>query len=127
MAGATLAAMRDVSALACCQPLLGEPIPTDAAALLAATFKAIGDPARVRLLSLIAAGPDGEACTCDLVEPLGLAQPTVSHHLRVLRDAGCVTRERRGTNTYYRIAPECFTVLRSALQTHDQAQEPALV
>lgn len=113
--------MRDVTVLACCPPLLGEPIAADAAALLAATFKAIGDPARVRLLSLIAAAEGGEACTCDLVEPLGLAQPTVSHHLKVLLDAGCVTRERRGTNTFYRIAPECFAVLRSALQTRQAA------
>jgi ArsR family transcriptional regulator len=121
MAGATLAVVRDVTELACCPPLLGEPIALEAAVLLAATFKAIGDPARVRLLSLIAAGPGGEACTCDLVDPLGLAQPTVSHHLKVLLDAGCVTRERRGTNTYYRIAPECFAVLRSVLQTREPA------
>ncbi|MGD9516651.1 winged helix-turn-helix transcriptional regulator [Mycolicibacterium vanbaalenii] len=70
---------------------------------LAATFKALADPARVKLLSLIAAARDGEACICDLTAPLGLSQPTVSHHMKLLVDAGLVSREQRGRWAYYRI------------------------
>ncbi|QZT65044.1 ArsR/SmtB family transcription factor [Mycolicibacterium austroafricanum] len=70
---------------------------------LAATFKALADPARVKLLSLIAAARDGEACICDLIAPLGLSQPTVSHHMKLLVDAGLVSREQRGKWAYYRI------------------------
>ncbi|ABM14018.1 MULTISPECIES: ArsR/SmtB family transcription factor [Mycolicibacterium] len=70
---------------------------------LAATFKALADPARVKLLSLIAAARDGEACICDLTAPLGLSQPTVSHHMKLLVDAGLVSRQQRGKWAYYRI------------------------
>lgn len=98
---------------ACCGPVLSAPLSVQEAGQLAAAFKVIADPARLRLLGLIAAA--GEACTCDLVEPLGLRQPTVSHHLKVLHDAGLVTREHRGRWTYYRVAPERLAVLRAAL------------
>src|SRR5690606_35086356 len=83
---------------------------------LARTFKALGDPTRVRLLSLIAAQPDREACVCDLVEPVGLSQPTVSHHMKQLVDAGLVTREQRGRWAYYRLVEETLTVLSAALR-----------
>ena len=72
---------------------------------LAAGFKAIADPARLQLLSFVAAQPSGEACVCHLTTPLGLSQPTVSHHLKVLFEAGLLERERRGTWVYYRIVP----------------------
>ena len=72
---------------------------------LAGALKAIADPARLRLISLVAAHEDNEACVCDLVEPIGLSQPTVSHHLKVLVDAGILTRERRGKWAYYRLVP----------------------
>src|SRR5262249_22941678 len=78
------------------------------------TFKALGDPTRVRLLSLIAAHNDGEACICDLIEPVGLAQPTVSHHMKQLADAGLVTREQRGKWAYYRIVNDALTSLAAA-------------
>ncbi|MCL2453859.1 MAG: metalloregulator ArsR/SmtB family transcription factor [Micrococcales bacterium] len=72
---------------------------------IARTFKALADPARVRLLSIIASAPDGEACICDLTEPVGLSQPTVSHHMRLLAEAGLVTREQRGRWAYFAVAP----------------------
>jgi len=82
---------------------------------LAAAFKAIADPARLWLLSFIATQPSGEACVCHLTEPLGLTQPTVSHHLKVLYDAGLLDRDRRGTWVHYRIVPERLAALREAL------------
>ena len=82
---------------------------------LARALRTIADPARLRLLSLIQAQPDGEACVCHLTDPLGLTQPTVSHHLKVLRDAGLVERERRGSWAYYRVVPETLDVLRNIL------------
>lgn len=99
----------------CCAPLMDAPLAQSAAEQMAQVFKALGDPARLRLISLIASQADGEACNCDLIEPLGLSQPTVSHHLKVLHDAGLLDRERRGQWVYYRIRPEQMTALRSAL------------
>ena len=98
-----------------CPPLLQEPLAADDAERLAAALKAIADPARLRLLSLIQAQPDHEACVCHLTEPLGLSQPTVSHHLKVLLDAGLVERERRGSWAYYRVVPEPLAALRDVL------------
>jgi ArsR family transcriptional regulator len=89
----------------CCAPLAGEPMSAQDADTLARTLKALADPARLRLISLMAAHQDAEACVCDLTEPLGLSQPTVSHHLKVLADAGFVSRSQRGTWAYYRIVP----------------------
>ncbi|GAA1115469.1 MULTISPECIES: ArsR/SmtB family transcription factor [Nesterenkonia] len=81
------------------------PLDPEAAAELAVGFKALADPNRITLLTLIAAEESGEACVCDLTEPLGLGQPTVSHHLKVLVDAGLLTREKRGTWSYYSVVP----------------------
>ena len=78
---------------------------------LAHRFKALGDPTRVRLLSLIAAYDEREACICDLTEPVGLSQPTVSHHMKQLADAGLVTREQRGKWAYYRIVDDALASL----------------
>jgi ArsR family transcriptional regulator, arsenate/arsenite/antimonite-responsive transcriptional repressor len=100
---------------ACCPPLLAEPLAPEDAEQLASALKAIADPARLRLLSLIQAQPGSEACVCNLTEPLGLSQGTVSHHLRVLREAGLVEREQRGTWAYYRVAPESLAALRTLL------------
>jgi ArsR family transcriptional regulator, arsenate/arsenite/antimonite-responsive transcriptional repressor len=88
-----------------CPPLLAGPLDADEAAGLAQALKVIADPARLRLLSLIQAQPTGEACVCHLTEPLGLTQPTVSHHLKVLLDAGLVEREQRGSWAYFRVVP----------------------
>lgn len=99
----------------CCNPLtegsLGEP----EAVALAEALKVLADPARLRLLSLVASSPSGEACACDLVEPLGRSQPTVSHHLSMLVDAGFLTREKRGRWAWYQLVPERLELLRSAL------------
>jgi ArsR family transcriptional regulator, arsenate/arsenite/antimonite-responsive transcriptional repressor len=86
---------------ACCSPLTGGILDAQAAERLAGVFKALADPARVKLLSLIAAA--GEACVCDLTEPLELAQPTVSHHMKILVETGLVAREQRGKWAYYRV------------------------
>lgn len=100
---------------ACCAPVTGGLVADDAAEMLARMFKALGDPTRVKLLSLIAAAPEGEACICDLTEPVGLSQPTVSHHMRQLVDAGLATREQRGRWAYYRVAPQALRALAGAL------------
>lgn len=100
---------------ACCSPVTGGLVSDEAAETLARMFKALGDTTRVKLLSLIAASPEGEACICDLTEPVGLSQPTVSHHMRLLVDAGLATREQRGRWAYYRVAPEALRSLAGAL------------
>jgi ArsR family transcriptional regulator, arsenate/arsenite/antimonite-responsive transcriptional repressor len=94
--------------LACCQPLAHAPLSADGAQQLAGVLKALADPARLRLLSLIQAREGAEACVCHLTEPLGLTQPTVSHHLKVLHEAGLLARERRGVWVYYRVVPEAL-------------------
>jgi len=99
----------------CCSPLSGREMPADDAATLAEAFKALGDPVRLRLLSLLAAADEGEVCACDLVEPAGKSQPTVSHHLKVLREAGLVTATKRGVNIWYAVVPEQLDALRGAL------------
>jgi ArsR family transcriptional regulator len=82
---------------------------------LATSFKALSEPARLRLVNLIQAQPGGEACVCHLVGPLGLSQPTVTHHLQVLHRAGLLTREKRGVWVYYRVVREALEALRRAL------------
>jgi len=89
----------------CCAPLLREPISAEEAARLARTIKALADPTRLRLLSIVAASAGQEACVCDLIEPVGLSQPTVSHHLKILTDAGFLSRSQRGTWAYYALVP----------------------
>ena len=86
-------------------PLNGEIYDKHDANALAGVLKALADPARLRLLSLIQASPDGEACVCDLTAPIGLSQPTVSHHLRILTESGLLEREKRGVWAYYRLVP----------------------
>jgi len=98
-----------------CPPLLQGPLDQAEAEQLARALKTIADPARLRLLSLIQAQPEGEACVCHLTDPLGLSQPTVSHHLKVLLDAGLVERERRGSWAFYHVVPETLGVLRDLL------------
>jgi ArsR family transcriptional regulator len=106
----------DVKAIeACCEPVLAAALANDEAADLAAAFKVLADPVRLQLLSLIASASAGEACACDLVEPVSKSQPTVSHHLSVLVDAGLVSREKRGRWAWYRAVPERLAVLRDAL------------
>jgi len=94
-----------IDAAACCAPLSREPLGQVQAEDLARSLKALADPARLRLISIIAASEGQEACVCDLTEPLNVGQPTVSHHLKVLTDAGFVTRSKRGTWAYYALVP----------------------
>jgi ArsR family transcriptional regulator, arsenate/arsenite/antimonite-responsive transcriptional repressor len=101
--------------VSCCPPLLAGRLTPDEAERLAVIFRVLGEPARLQLLSLIAAQPSGEVCACELVETLGLSQPTVSHHLKVMYAAGLLAKERRGTWIYYRIVPDRFVALRSVL------------
>ena len=110
---AELLPLRDLQA--CCAPITREVISEPNANSLARSMKALADPARIRLVSMIAAHEDGEACVCDLTEPLGLSQPTVSHHLRVLVDAGFLSRSKRGTWAYFRIVPGSLDALSSFL------------
>jgi ArsR family transcriptional regulator, arsenate/arsenite/antimonite-responsive transcriptional repressor len=99
----------------CCPQLLAEPLDEAAAERLAAALRVLADPARLRLLSIIGANPEGEACVCTLTEPLGLSQPTVSHHLKVLAEAGLLGREQRGRWVFYWVLPEPLELLRGAL------------
>ena len=101
----------------CCTSLTTEPLTADQAEVLSQRFKALGDPVRLRLLSLIASHEGGEACVCELTVGFPVSGPTISHHLRVLREAGLIEGERRGTWIYYRVLPE-------ALQTLSQALHP---
>lgn len=95
----------------CSSPVVGKVLEPGDAETLATLLKAIADPARLRLISLVAAHPDAEACVCDLTEPVGLSQPTVSHHLKILVDAGVFTRQQRGKWAYYRLVPQTLTDL----------------
>jgi ArsR family transcriptional regulator len=107
--------------VACCAPLADAPLAPDQAQVLATQLKALADPARLRLLSILLASPDLEACTCNLTDPLGLTQPTVTHHLRRLLDANLVTAERRGVWTYYRAVPQALAVIAGALTPEARA------
>ncbi|MCL1693222.1 MAG: metalloregulator ArsR/SmtB family transcription factor [Actinomycetia bacterium] len=99
----------------CCQPVLSEPLDSADAVELAAGFKVLADPIRLRLLSLIATAESGEMCACELVAPTGRSQPTISHHLSILTDAGLLTREQRGKWVYFSVDPERVAILRDAL------------
>ncbi len=99
----------------CCTPLVTTVLPESDAAVLSERYAALGDPVRLRLLSLLANAESGAVCVCDLTEPLGRSQGTVSHHLKVLSNAGLVTSEKRGRNVWYAVVPEALEALRSAL------------
>jgi ArsR family transcriptional regulator len=105
-----------VEAEECCPSVLAAPLGEPQATVLAKGFAALGDPARLRVLSMLAAAPEGEVCVCEFVGPLGKSQPTVSHHLKVLADAGLITGDRRGKWVWYSLVPERLAALRSALQ-----------
>jgi ArsR family transcriptional regulator len=99
----------------CCPSVLGAPLGADEAAALALGFTALADPVRLRVLSMLAAATDGEVCVCDFVEPLGKSQPTISHHLKILGEAGLVHGERRGKWVWYSLDRDRLADLRSAL------------
>lgn len=109
----------------CCEPVCCATLSEDEADEMARRLKALSDPTRLRLFSVIAT--DGEACACDLTEPLGVGQPTVSHHLKVLLDAGLVTREQRGKWAYYSVVPDALTELAAFLDPHSERPATASV
>jgi len=115
MAARTELPIQPAGVAACCSPLTGGVLDIESAEALARSFKALGDPTRVRLLSLIAATDGGEACICDLTAPVGLSQPTVSHHMKLLADAGLVTREQRGKWAYYAVVRDALNGLATVL------------
>jgi ArsR family transcriptional regulator len=116
MANVELTLAPGADTAACCAPSGREALAAEGAEALSRTLKALADPARLRLVSMVAAHDDAEACVCDLTEPLGLSQPTVSHHLKVLVDAGILSRDKRGTWAYYRLVPGALdAVARSVL------------
>lgn len=99
----------------CCPAVLSAPLTEERAEELAMAFAVLSDPARLRLLSLIASAETGEACVCELVEPIGRSQPTVSHHLKILAEAGLIIGDKRGRWVWYRAVPERLGQLRSVL------------
>jgi len=109
----------------CCPPLVGSPLSETEAERLAEALRVIAEPARLRLVSLISASQGGESCVCDLTDQLDLGQPTVSHHLKVLTDAGILHREKRGRWAYYRIEPEPLQLLRGALDPRRAVPGPS--
>jgi len=111
----SLPLLTPTATVACCSPLLQEPLSWDQATQLAPLLKALADPARLRLLSLVASYADQEACVCDLNEAFDLSQPTISHHLKVLHDAGLLDRSKRGVWVYYRVRAEALTALGALL------------
>lgn len=106
-----------IDVTACCAPLTIDSISAEHADNLARSLKALADPARLRLVSMVAAHPAAEACLCDLQEPLGLSQPTVSHHLKILVDGGFLNREKRGTWAYYSLVPGALDGIAKLLAT----------
>ncbi|WP_435742617.1 ArsR/SmtB family transcription factor [Microbacterium sp. PMB16] len=106
-----------IESTACCVPRVTSSVSVEDAERAARVFKALGDPTRVRLLSLIAEGEGGEACICDLTEPVGLSQGTVSHHMKLLADAGLVTREQRGKWAYFSLNGAVLDAAADALRT----------
>jgi ArsR family transcriptional regulator len=101
----------------CCASVLAAPLALSDASELAAGFNALGDPVRLRLLSMLAAAPEGELCVCEFIEPLGKSQGTISHHLRVLGEAGLVHGERRGKWVWYSLDRDRLASLRKALDS----------
>jgi ArsR family transcriptional regulator len=109
----------------CCVPLARRPLDTGQAVELSRRFKALGDPVRLRLMSLIASREGGEVCVCELTEGFDLSGPTISHHLKVLREAGLIFGERRGTWVYYRADLEALAQLSDVLSIRPRTEEPA--
>ncbi len=113
---ATKAKPKEQAVAPCCAPVGSSDFDEDDAVELAKSFAALADPIRLRLFNLIAAAGDEEVCNCDLIEPVGRSQPTVSHHLKILREAGLVEADKRGIWVWYRVVPERLEQLRAALR-----------
>jgi len=111
----SLLELTPVQTVACCAPLTKEPLGTDQAERIAPLLKALADPVRLRLLSLVASYADQEACVCDLNDAFDLSQPTISHHLKVLHEVGLLDRSKRGVWVYYRVRSEALADLSTLL------------
>jgi ArsR family transcriptional regulator len=107
----SLTVLTPAETAACCAPLTAEPLTTEQAEQVAPLLKALADPVRLRLMSLVASRAGGEACVCDLNDAFDLSQPTISHHLKVLHEAGLVDRDKRGVWVYYRVRPQALASL----------------
>ncbi|TQM64208.1 ArsR/SmtB family transcription factor [Humibacillus xanthopallidus] len=125
MSNSPFLTLSPVEAVACCSPLSREPLSPEAAEGIVPVLKALADPVRLRLLSLVASHEGGEACVCDLNDAFELSQPTISHHLKVLHEAGLLEREKRGVWVYYRSSPESMAAL-AALISDTASQTPAV-
>jgi ArsR family transcriptional regulator len=106
-----LTVLSPAETVACCAPLSAEPLSMEQAEQVAPLLKALADPVRLRLMSLVASSPGGEACVCDLNDAFDLSQPTISHHMKVLHEAGLVDRDKRGVWVYYRVRPQSLASL----------------
>ena len=111
--------------LACCTPLTGTPMTAAQAEQVAPLLKALADPVRLRLVSLIAASTGGEACVCDLNDAFALTQATISHHLKVLHSAGLLDRDKRGVWVYYAVRPEALAAVANLFDTSTLSLTPA--
>jgi ArsR family transcriptional regulator len=111
----SLLTLTPVETLACCSPLTRDPLSADDAVRISPLLKALADPVRLRLLSLVASHAEGEACVCDLQEAFELSQPTISHHLKVLHESGLLDRAKRGVWVYYRVRPNALADLATLL------------
>src|SRR6185437_2224675 len=107
----SLVVLTPVETVACCSPMTRDPLNADQAEQISTLLKALADPVRLRLMSLVLSHDDGEACVCDLTDKFALSQPTISHHLKVLHDAGLLDREKRGTWVYYRANGEALNAV----------------
>ena len=116
-AGRTALPLTPLQAVACCAPLLAEPMSTDQAEQVAALLKALADPVRLRIMSLVAAHAGGEACVCDITDAFELSQPTISHHLKVLHELGLLDREKRGVWVHYRVNADALRSVGACLGT----------
>jgi ArsR family transcriptional regulator len=117
----SLPVLSPVDTVACCSPLAQEPMTAEQAELVAPLLKALADPVRLRLMSLVASHEGGEACVCDLTEAFELSQPTISHHLKVLHESGLVDREKRGVWVYYRARTEALANLAALISAPEGA------
>ena len=113
----SLLELTPVQTVACCSPLVDEPLSMEQAERVAPLLKALADPVRLRLLSLVASHTDGEACVCDLNDAFDLTQATISHHLKVLHSAGVLDRDKRGVWVYYAVRPEALTSVATLFDT----------
>jgi ArsR family transcriptional regulator len=117
MSKSAVLTLTPVQAVACCSPLSREPLSAQAAEQIAGLLKALADPVRLRLMSLVASHEGGEACVCDLTDAFDLSQPTISHHLKVLHEAGLLQRDKRGVWVYYRASTEALSALATLIGT----------